>query len=114
MLRKKFILVKSAEPVLARNEDVETAKQIVELTREVDARLFEISRLKAKLMERIGDHSDLRTENGVLIAIWAPGKTSKCIDYDAMIREFKVSEDWIRNHTTLKNKGRALTISDNL
>lgn len=111
-MRKDYPLVKSAEAVVAGEEELQIAKEIVALAQKSDECLLKVSELKAKLMKKMGDHAELRDGNGTLIASWISGGISSSIDYEAMIKEFKVPDEWIAKHTTKKAKSRTFKMED--
>ena len=111
-MRKDYPLVKSADAVVAGDEELRTAKEIVALARKSDECLLKVSELKAKLMEKMGGHAELRDGNGTLVASWVSGGVSSSIDYEAMIKEFNVPAEWIEKHTTKKAKSRTFKLED--
>ena len=111
-MRKDHPLVKSADAVVAGDEELRIAKEIVALARKSDECLLKVSELKAKLMEKMGGHAELRDGNGALVASWASGGVISNIDYEAMIREFNVPAEWIEKHTTRKAKSRTFKLED--
>ena len=111
-MRKDHPLVKSADAVVAGDEELRIAKEIVALAQKSDECLLKVSELKAKLMEKMGGHAELRDGNGTLIASWVSGGVSSSVDYEAMIREFNVPAEWLEKHTTKKMKSRTFKLED--
>ena len=111
-MRKDHPVVKTAEAVLSGDGEIAIAKEIIEYAQKSDECLLKVSELKAKLMEKMGGHAELRDRNGTLIASWVSGGVTSSVDYDAMIKEFKVPEAWIKAHTTEKQKSRTFKLED--
>ena len=111
-MRSAHPVVKCADAVLAGPEELAIARDIAKLSQQSDECLLNISKLKAKLMEKMGDHAELRDENGTLVASWLAGGVQSKVDYELMIREYGVTQDWISRHTKVVQKARTFKIED--
>ena len=100
-------------PAVAEPQHVEAIKHIVELTRQSDLLLAEISKEKAKLMGFIQGHETLVSpDTGKELVTWKNGGDKDEVDYEGLILKLNVPPASVAKFTHTKVGSRVFKILD--
>ena len=109
--RKKFAEVKPG--VAIADERLEaTVRELLALRHKMDDDELAASKLKAVIMAAMGNSSELKNKDGLLLATWAEGSRKKEIDYAWIFKRYKVTDEDIASATTFKATSRKFEIEE--
>jgi len=102
-----------ATPAVAEPQHIQSIRRIVELTRQSDLLLAEISKEKAKLMGFIQNHECMvNPADGLELVSWRNGSDKDEVDYDGLLLKLNVPPATVKKFTKTKPGSRVFKVLD--
>ena len=108
--RNQYKNVKAESAVEADKELEAVVRELLALRHKMDDDELKASQMKAVIMEAMKEHELLKAKDGTVLAKWSLGSVKKQVNYEAILKKYKVTPQDLEANTKFGRASRTFEI----